>query len=121
MTGADGVSVRKLRRMSVRAIAAIGLGLSLHLSVLGGVLGVTAANAAECPGNPYALGTSRVLTIDPAQFPRLGTVQYPETLPLEDKEVVLTFDDGPLPPYTCLLYTSPSPRDGLLSRMPSSA
>ena len=24
-------------------------------------------------------------------------------------------------PYTCLLYTSPSPRDGLLSRMPSSA
>ena len=27
---------------------------------------------------------------------------------------------GP-PPDTCLLYTSPSPRDGLLSRMPSSA
>ena len=25
------------------------------------------------------------------------------------------------PPGTCLLYTSPSPRDGLLSRMPSSA
>ena len=24
-------------------------------------------------------------------------------------------------PYSCLLYTSPSPRDGLLSRMPSSA
>src|SRR5680860_1677674 len=24
-------------------------------------------------------------------------------------------------PYFCLLYTSPSPRDGLLSRMPSSA
>ena len=32
---------------------------------------------------------------------------------------------GETPPrgmnYTCLLYTSPSPRDGLLSRMPSSA
>ena len=28
----------------------------------------------------------------------------------------LTLDDS-----TCLLYTSPSPRDGLLSRMPSSA
>ena len=27
----------------------------------------------------------------------------------------------PLDPKTCLLYTSPSPRDGLLSRMPSSA
>ena len=24
-------------------------------------------------------------------------------------------------PYTCLLYTSPSPRDGATSRMPSSA
>src|SRR5665647_3685596 len=29
--------------------------------------------------------------------------------------------DVALDPYTCLLYTSPSPRDGLLSRMPSSA
>ena len=28
---------------------------------------------------------------------------------------------GALDAYTCLLYTSPSPRDGLLSRMPSSA
>ena len=28
-------------------------------------------------------------------------------------------DDAPL--INCLLYTSPSPRDGLLSRMPSSA
>ena len=28
---------------------------------------------------------------------------------------------GPDELYTCLLYTSPSPRDGLLSRMPSSA
>ena len=27
----------------------------------------------------------------------------------------------PTPKHTCLLYTSPSPRDGLLSRMPSSA
>ena len=26
-----------------------------------------------------------------------------------------------VPEITCLLYTSPSPRDGLLSRMPSSA
>ena len=28
---------------------------------------------------------------------------------------------GRQPPGSCLLYTSPSPRDGLLSRMPSSA
>ena len=29
--------------------------------------------------------------------------------------------DVPSAPEDCLLYTSPSPRDGLLSRMPSSA
>ena len=29
--------------------------------------------------------------------------------------------DIPTDKMTCLLYTSPSPRDGLLSRMPSSA
>ena len=52
------------------------------------------------PGNPNALGTSRVMTIDPREFPRVGTVQYSRSLPLEDKEVVLTFDDGPMPPYT---------------------
>jgi hypothetical protein len=28
------------------------------------------------------------------------TKQYGESLPLADHEVVLTFDDGPLPPYT---------------------
>ena len=27
-------------------------------------------------------------------------MQYSASLPLEDKEVVLTFDDGPMPPYT---------------------
>ena len=33
-----------------------------------------------------------------------------------------TVENGVLAgPITCLLYTSPSPRDGLLSRMPSSA
>ena len=57
------------------------------------------ARADECR-NPDALGTSRVMTIDPRHFPRIGTVQYSTALPLADKEVVLTFDDGPLPPYT---------------------
>ncbi|HSZ65832.1 MAG TPA: polysaccharide deacetylase family protein [Xanthobacteraceae bacterium] len=54
----------------------------------------------NCPGNPNALGTSRVLAIDPADFKRLGHMQYPDSLPLQDKEVVITFDDGPLPPYS---------------------
>src|SRR5215813_7716180 len=60
----------------------------------------TAAVAGECPGNPNALGTARTIFVDPAEHPRIGSMQYRETLPLEDKEVVLTFDDGPLPPKT---------------------
>jgi peptidoglycan/xylan/chitin deacetylase (PgdA/CDA1 family) len=62
------------------------------------LLGATAA-AGECR-NPDALGIERTLVVDPAEHARIGTMQYPETLPLNDKEVVLTFDDGPLPPYT---------------------
>jgi peptidoglycan/xylan/chitin deacetylase (PgdA/CDA1 family) len=57
-------------------------------------------DAANCPGRPDALGTSRVLAIDPAQYPRIGRIQYPDSLPLADKEVVLTFDDGPILPYS---------------------
>jgi peptidoglycan/xylan/chitin deacetylase (PgdA/CDA1 family) len=55
------------------------------------------ASAADCPGHPNALGTSRTLVVDPREHPRIGTMQYRETLPLADHEVVLTFDDGPLP------------------------
>ena len=33
----------------------------------------------------------------------------------------IAIDRWSLPAHACLLYTSPSPRDGLLSRMPSSA
>jgi peptidoglycan/xylan/chitin deacetylase (PgdA/CDA1 family) len=55
---------------------------------------------ANCPGHPGALGTSRVVPLDPAQYPRVGHMQYPDSLPLNDKEVVLTFDDGPIPPYS---------------------
>jgi peptidoglycan/xylan/chitin deacetylase (PgdA/CDA1 family) len=67
--------------------------------VLALILGMGSAYA-ECPGNPNAIGTSRVLTIDPSEYSQIGTVDYEETLPLTDHEVVLTFDDGPLSPYT---------------------
>lgn len=41
------------------------------------------------------------MTVMPGEFPRVGSVQYPQTtLPLHEREVVLTFDDGPLPPYS---------------------
>lgn len=59
----------------------------------------TAAHAADCPRRD-ALGTSRVMTVDPQAFPRVGLKSFPQTLPLADKEVVLTFDDGPFPATT---------------------
>ena len=46
------------------------------------------------------MGVSRTIVVDPTEHTKLGTMQYSESLPLRDKEVVLTFDDGPLPPYT---------------------
>jgi peptidoglycan/xylan/chitin deacetylase (PgdA/CDA1 family) len=70
------------------------------IALMLGALATAKAAAADCSGNPNALGTSRVLAIDPHELPRIGTVQYSRSLPLEDKEVVLTFDDGPMPPYT---------------------
>ena len=64
------------------------------------LLWAAVAQGAECPGNPDAIGTSRTIVVDPNEHPRIGTMQYGESLPLEDHEVVLTFDDGPVPPYS---------------------
>ena len=64
------------------------------LSVVGG-----AARAEECPGNPDALGTSRILPLSVENGP-VGLLSYRKSLPLDDHEVVLTFDDGPVPQRT---------------------
>ena len=51
----------------------------------------------------------------------------PKQKPVVDEAMLRQFAHGQLDEATedkivaCLLYTSPSPRDGLLSRMPSSA
>jgi peptidoglycan/xylan/chitin deacetylase (PgdA/CDA1 family) len=68
-------------------------------AILGLITGgpTQATPLAACPGHPDAIGTSRTLVVDPRAHPRIGSMQYPETLPLHDHEVVLTFDDGPLP------------------------
>ena len=58
------------------------------------------AKTALACAHPGALGTSRTITVPTDAFPRIGTMQYHQTLPLNDHEVVITFDDGPLPPYT---------------------
>ena len=57
----------------------------------------------------YAVYLGRALqTVNPPNA-SVGTAQLGSSLDFSSKTI------------TCLLYTSPSPRDGLLSRMPSSA
>jgi peptidoglycan-N-acetylglucosamine deacetylase len=58
------------------------------------------ATAAACSGNPDALGTARTIEVDAKSTPRVGRKQFPSTLPLHAKELVLTFDDGPWPGTT---------------------
>jgi peptidoglycan/xylan/chitin deacetylase (PgdA/CDA1 family) len=75
-------------------------GLARIIFLFAALCGGAAAAAGECPGIPDALGTSRTIVVDPREHGRIGTMDYAETLPLVDREVVLTFDDGPIPPYT---------------------
>src|SRR4051794_37920444 len=83
-----------LRKLSCKpSCAALGLGVLACVTAQG-------ATAADCPGHPDAIGTSRTLVVDPHEHPIIGTMQYAKTLPLADHEVVLTFDDGPLPKYS---------------------
>jgi peptidoglycan/xylan/chitin deacetylase (PgdA/CDA1 family) len=77
-----------------------GLVLAVCGIAAGALVCMAPAQGQECPGNPNALGTSRVLAVEAGDYGGYGVMQYPESLPLRDKEVVLTFDDGPLPPYS---------------------
>ena len=78
----------------------IGL-LAIGFSTASGVIFTPdSARAQNCAANPDALGTSRVLAINPSEYPRVGSMDHAADLPLTDKEVILTFDDGPVPRYT---------------------
>ena len=58
-----------------------------------------AATAAKCD-NPNALGVARVVEIDTTGGPGFGFEHFKAYDFLKDKEVVLTFDDGPWPGNT---------------------
>ena len=51
--------------------------------------------------------------------PNLKKANVPQNFTKKQVAEYLKCAEDPI--YFCLLYTSPSPRDGLLSRMPSSA
>ena len=75
-----------------------GVALSVSAVFLFAMVGAAVAN--QCSGKPDALGTSKILSVNPTDYPLVGRLQYMETLQLREREVVLTFDDGPMPPYT---------------------
>jgi len=59
-----------------------------------------ATAAAPACANPDALGVARVVQIDTAGGPGFGFEHFKQLDFLRDKEVVLTFDDGPWPVNT---------------------
>ena len=87
----------------------------------------------DLQGNVYtdSLLSASVVPInnfeDTTPPPRLDNVSLADrpmddgTALLLDFELSMASDVYRYEVYACLLYTSPSPRDGLLSRMPSSA
>jgi peptidoglycan-N-acetylglucosamine deacetylase len=77
-----------------------GVRVKAVLALCALMAGLSSAYTADCNGNSEALGTERMIALDPAVLPQVGTAQYLQTVPLRDHEVVLTFDDGPVPFWT---------------------
>jgi peptidoglycan/xylan/chitin deacetylase (PgdA/CDA1 family) len=79
------------------------INVSLRAAALVALL-MSTAQAAEC--GPDALGTSRVEKVGTQGGLKVGWKTYPDTLPLADHEVILTFDDGPDPKTTPLVLNA---------------
>ena len=65
------------------------------------------------PNGFLHIGHAKSITVNfglAEQYGGVCNLRFDDTNPEKESQV-----------YICLLYTSPSPRDGLLSRMPSSA
>jgi peptidoglycan-N-acetylglucosamine deacetylase len=71
-----------------------------------GVAQKGAAQPKVCAGNPDALGLSRTVEIDTTGGPAFGFEQYKAHDFLAQKEVVLTFDDGPQKIHTELVLAA---------------
>ncbi len=72
-----------------------------RIAIVAGAVTLASAPAGAAPcANSNALGVHRVLPVDPRAMPLIGNHDYGVTLPLAPGEVVLTFDDGPLAPFT---------------------
>jgi peptidoglycan/xylan/chitin deacetylase (PgdA/CDA1 family) len=81
-----------------RTLRAGALSVALAIVLFAAALAASSMPAVAC--DETALGTSRVLPVGTQGGLEIGLKSYPRTLPLADHEVVLTFDDGPLPATT---------------------
>src|SRR5665647_2503728 len=82
--------------------------------------GIAIKTQYDRPSDPPSRDTTMIMVIyEPFAEPRIHRALPAglDELEIYRQEVVLGIHDH----WICLLYTSPSPRDGLLSRMPSSA
>ena len=84
----------------------------------------TTYTTAQVPDVKFAQTADVMYLVHPAHPPRKLTRSSHTSWSITDvdlKRGAMLDPDITTTPNTCLLYTSPSPRDGLLSRMPSSA
>ncbi len=77
----------------------LALAAAISLSLAGSAAWAQDAKTAKCD-NPNALGVARVVEIDTTGGPGFGFEHFKAYDFLQDKEVVLTFDDGPWPGHT---------------------
>ena len=89
--------MRDIILATVRCLIILRLGIA---PLIGEALGASAQTPlpASEPGcsRTEALGTSRILDVGSEGGLHVGLKTYPQTLALGEKEVVLTFDDGPV-------------------------
>jgi len=85
--------------MQTTAVALLSLGFTVLLlpgsALAGDQKGQAAPRAAKACSNANALGVSRTVQIDTTGGPGFGFEHYKAHDFLADKEVILTFDDGP--------------------------
>ena len=97
-----------MKKISLIGAGQIG-GTLAHLIAIKELANVVLFDIDEGIAKGKALDIAQSLAVDGYNVKLSGTNNYEET---KDSDVII---------ITCLLYTSPSPRDATLSRMPSSA
>ena len=91
--------MRKFLSVALPILAATAVLTAAHAQNAPQTGAAPAATAATC-ANPNALGVARVIEIDTTGGPGFGFEHFKAYDFLRDREVVLTFDDGPWPNNT---------------------